>query len=87
MTDSIDIDSIRREAEWRGGVDAKLDAVLTRVDSIANTKDADHAAMNERIDRMEARWDRLVGIIVGACVGAGAAGGAAGALVTSVLGG
>lgn len=82
-----DIAAIKSEAEWRGGVNAKLDAVLTRVDLIANTKDTDHALMNQRIDALESRWDRLVGIVVGLSIGAGAAGGAAGALVSRVLGG
>lgn len=83
----VDIDAIRREAEWRGGVNAKLDAVLTRVDSIATTKDADHAAMNQRIDALESRWDRAIGAAIGIGIGAGAVGGGVGALVSSLIGG
>lgn len=79
---------------WRGQVDARLEAILSRLEGLADEKAAAHAeieatnnSLSRRVDKLESRWDRALGILVGVGVGAGAAGGAAGALVSSLVGG
>lgn len=79
-------------ARWQGAVDAKLDALLTQVNSVASSKDGAHSALHGRIDlveirtdRLESKWDRLLGAAIGIGIGAGAVGGGVGALVSSLI--
>lgn len=67
MTDSPDIAAIKAEAEWRGGVNAKLDTISTRLDTTANSitelaarKDEAHNAIYRRIETSERDRDRAI---------------------------
>lgn len=84
----------QRDAElrWQGSVDAKLDAIGSRIDHVATSKDTAHAELgaridgvDSRVDRLESRWDRLLGAAIGIGIGAGAVGGGVGALVSSLI--
>lgn len=78
---------------WQGGVDQKLNALLSRINDVATSKEGTHSTMYARIeavesrtDMLESKWDRLLGAAVGIGIGAGAVGGGVGALVTSLIG-
>lgn len=82
------------EYRWQGAVDAKLDGIAARIDQIASAKDRDHAGLHTRIDdiggrvdKLESKWDRLLGAAIGIGIGAGAVGGGVGALVSNLIAG
>lgn len=41
-------------AHWRGGVDAKLDALLAQTAGMAQSKDEAHRLLHEKIERVDA---------------------------------
>ena len=83
-----------QDAEWRGGVNAKLDVLISQLTDLSVAKKEDHRELHSRIDRtntrvdlLESKWDRLFGAAIGIGIGAGAVGGGIGALVSNLIGG
>lgn len=80
-------------ARWQGTIEEKLDTISKQISEIKTDKEATHAVIYLRLDKVERainddrlesaqRWSKLAGMAIGLAIGSGLAGGAGGAIVS-----
>lgn len=74
------------QARWQGGVDAKLDAVLARMDAQAVEQTRSTQDLTGRVDSLESFRDRLLGLVLGASLGSGLVGGGIVSVISHIVG-
>lgn len=72
-------------ARWQGGVDAKLDALLTQMAAMGEDKTRVHADHERRIDSLEATRDKAIGALLAAAAVGGLTGGGVSSLINYLI--